>query len=1135
MPNQPESPSAPTPLDAGPTGDQAKTCAYEVSAASVLPDLLPGPKPATVPLRETCGPGDPASDPAATASVQQSGRYLVLGEIARGGMGAVLRGRDLDLGRDLAFKVLLDRHRHRPDILQRFVEEAQVGGQLQHPGIVPVYELGQFSDHSPYFTMKLVEGRTLSALLAERPEPSHDLPPFLKIFEQVCQTLAYAHSRGVIHRDLKPLNVMVGAFGEVQVMDWGLAKVLDAANNGTAAFVQTVRTGQADGESQAGAVLGTPAYMAPEQARGEVERLDERCDVFGLGAILCEILTGKPPFAGRDMPDTVRLASQADMTSAFGRLAACKAEPELVALAQSCLAGKPEDRPRDARVVAERVTAYLASVQERLRSAELARAAAQAKAAEERKRRRLTLVLAASILSTVFLGVGGAWWYRMERDIRENETARLVNQALEEAHVHRGQAKAAPAGDLTHWAPAEAAMQRAQALLASGPAADVLVRGVKERARELEAEASEARRAAAAAVGDQRILAALEDVRLRITDVRDGGYDTASGDPAYEKAFREYGIDVEAQSPGEVAEKIRARPIREQLAGAFDDWARIRRIARRNDSSWKRLDEIARLADPDPWRNQLRDALAKGDARSLKELATTADIAKTPVYNLELLANGLVKNGAAADAIALLTRAQRQFPGDFWINHALAWQLAAQSPHRYAEAVRFYTAALAIRPKSPGVYANLGCVLYKLKDYDELIAVSRQALQLKPDYAEAHVNMANGLAEKGEVETAIELYREAIRLKPDLMRAYANLLDALRQKKELKNADVAEAIAGCRHILKLNPYSAHAYRELGILLCDYQRKHQEAVDAFQRAIDLDPTVPQTYYNLNIALRGMGAPPEKIIEALRGAIHVKPSYAEAHYDLAAYLHRAGDTTAAIAEYREAIQHKPDYAEAWCNLGHRLRDTAQYDEALDAFRKGHDLGTRRPDWTYSSAQWLEDCQRLVALNARLPALLKGETKPATPLEAVEFARICYTKKLHATSARLCEEAFATQPALADDPVHSNRYDAACHAALAGCGKGEDADTLDAAARARWRQKAFDWLHADLAWRLKRATTSDERKKLQASLEHWKRDRDLAGVREDLDRLPEDERAAWQTLWAQVEAALNQKTTPKQGKAP
>ena len=231
-------------------------------------------------------------------------RLQLFGEIARGGMGAVLKGRDPDLGRELAVKVLLESHRDKPDLIRRFVEEAQIGGQLQHPGVVPIYELGAFEDARPYFSMKLIKGRTLAALLSGRTTPADDQARFLGIFEQVAQTMAYAHARGVIHRDLKPTNIMVGAFGEVQVMDWGLAKVLETGGlptrNGRPGAVGPrascghSRSGSDAEASQAGSVLGTPAYMPPEQAIGDLDAMDERADVFGLGAVLCEVLTGGP-------------------------------------------------------------------------------------------------------------------------------------------------------------------------------------------------------------------------------------------------------------------------------------------------------------------------------------------------------------------------------------------------------------------------------------------------------------------------------------------------------------------------------------------------------------------------------------------------------------------------------------------------------------------------------------------------------------------------------------------------------------------------------------------------------------------------------------------------------------------------
>jgi serine/threonine protein kinase len=144
-------------------------------------------------------------------------------------MGVVLKGRDTDLGRDLAVKVLLDRHSDDPAMVCRFIEEAQIAGQLQHPGVVPVYELGCFGGRRPYFAMKLVKGCTLAEVLAGRPDPTADRPRLLAVFLQVAQTVAYAHARGVIHRDLKPSNIMVGAFGEVQVMDGASPRSCPAA------------------------------------------------------------------------------------------------------------------------------------------------------------------------------------------------------------------------------------------------------------------------------------------------------------------------------------------------------------------------------------------------------------------------------------------------------------------------------------------------------------------------------------------------------------------------------------------------------------------------------------------------------------------------------------------------------------------------------------------------------------------------------------------------------------------------------------------------------------------------------------------------------------------------------------------
>jgi WD40 repeat protein len=418
-----------------------------------------GPAPATTPP----APSDQATTPAAAP---QPGtplppplprRYALRRLLGEGGMGDVWLGRDRRLRRLVAVKVMQERWADNDDVARRFSEEAQLTSQLQHPGIPPVYEMGALPDGRPFFCMKVVRGRTLAALLARRRGPGDDLPRLLATFEQVCQAVAYAHSKGVIHRDLKPHNVMVGAFGEVQVMDWGLAKVLKddrtsrerqrPEDGPPGSVVETDRAGRPDNRTQAGAVLGTFAYMPPEQARGEVEHLDRRSDVFGLGAILCQILTGRPPYEGSR--SEVAIHAQLGATGpALARLAACAADGELTTLARSCLSAEAADRPADAGAVAAAVAAHLAAVQQRLRQAELAEAetrareegarrAAVAEARAEEARRtaaaeRRTRNLSVALVLVLLLGTAAALAFGVQAVRRAAEARAAQAQAGEE-------------------------------------------------------------------------------------------------------------------------------------------------------------------------------------------------------------------------------------------------------------------------------------------------------------------------------------------------------------------------------------------------------------------------------------------------------------------------------------------------------------------------------------------------------------------------------------------------------------------------------------------------------------------------------------------------------------------------------
>jgi tRNA A-37 threonylcarbamoyl transferase component Bud32 len=311
-------------------------------------------------------PGDAPQAPPDTP------RYRFEAFLAQGGMAEVWRGFDTRLARDVALKVLLEPVLADGGFRARFEEEARHVGRLEHPSIVPVYDLGELADGRPFFVMKLIHGQTLAELLAARTTPAEDLPGWVGVFERVCQAVSFAHARGLIHRDLKPSNVMLGDLGEVLVLDWGIAKALAAGSQpaqgpstpAPSPSVAGSATAPGGSETLTGQVRGTPAFMAPEQARGEVGRVGTASDVFGLGGILCVTLTGQPPFTRAGQ------AAAGDLEEAFARLDGCGADAELIALTKACLAPAQEARPADAAEVTDLVRRYRDEIAARQAEAE---------------------------------------------------------------------------------------------------------------------------------------------------------------------------------------------------------------------------------------------------------------------------------------------------------------------------------------------------------------------------------------------------------------------------------------------------------------------------------------------------------------------------------------------------------------------------------------------------------------------------------------------------------------------------------------------------------------------------------------------------------------------------------------------
>jgi tetratricopeptide (TPR) repeat protein len=563
------------------------------------------------------------------------------------------------------------------------------------------------------------------------------------------------------------------------------------------------------------------------------------------------------------------------------------------------------------------------------------------------------------------------------------------------------------------------------------------------------------------------MLADLERICLDQTGVREGHFDRSRADLEYAGAFRGYGIDVEAVGLAEAAALVRDSAIRKRLAAGLADWAASLQPRAKEEKRPKaeRLVAIARQADPDPWRNQLRQLLVCEDLSELEQLANSAPVEAVQTAELgrlgvlmELVPERRVQ--ALEPILKLLRRAQHRFPGDFWINHSLGLLLQKVHPSQMEEAISFYRAAVVLRPQSPGARVNLGEALRLKGDLDGAIAEHREAIRLKNDFLLAHNNLGSALQDKGDVDGAIAEYREAIRIYNDLATPHYNLANALHSKKDFDGA-IAE------------------YRE--------------------------------------------------------AIRIRKGDARIHYNLGITLKDKGDLDDAVIEYREAIRIKKEFAQAHCNLSDVLRLKGQFSEALSYLRRGHELGSKNPRWPYPSADWIKDCERLVELDAKLLRVLKGEVQPADAGERLALAEHCQLpcKSLYATAVRFYAAAFAEQPTLADDLQGHHRYNAACAAALAGCGQGQDTGKLDDKERTHLRKQALDWLNADLeAWRrLLEKGPAQNRPAIAQQLAHWLEDTDFAGVRggQALARLPAAERGEWQKLWQEVEALRQRAARP------
>jgi serine/threonine-protein kinase len=1104
------------------------------------------------------------------------GPYKLMEQIGEGGMGLVfVAEQQQPLRRKVALKVIKPGMDTR-QVIARFEAERQVLALMDHPNIARVHDGGETATGRPYFVMELVKGVPITEYCDQNRVPIRQR---LELFVDVCQAVQHAHQKGIIHRDIKPSNVLVVSHDGtpvVKVIDFGVAKA-----TGQKLTDKTMYT-------QFSQMVGTPLYMSPEQAGQSGLDVDTRSDIYALGVLLYELLTGTTPFDKErlreaDYDELRRIIREEEPPRPSTRISTLGQAATIVSaqrqsdprrLSQLCrgeldwIVMKAMEKDRNRRY--ETASAYAADVQRYLRDEPVQACPPSAWYRFRKFARRNKTALAAAVLALFILAVlgSGGGWIILDRAAREQRLAGQVELILHDVDRLEQDQK---------WPEALAAGERAQAVLASGEAASALRRRVADVRRDL------------------AFVARLDRIRQdRGSSAEGKGFDNRRAARDYLAAFREYGVDAERLPAETAVAALHARPaLAALLAAALDDWVAVGRALDEGEQSWAPLVVVARGIDPDPLRDRLRAMWGRPVTpelqADLRQLAESINVRTQSAATVNALARTLTSAGLPDSAVQVLRDGQRAHPGDFWLNFDLAKALSTRNDH--AEAIRYDTVAVSIRPDSAAAHSNLGSALRAQGQLDEAIAEHRKAIELDRKLALPHTNLGNALHDQGKLDAAVAEYSKAIELDPKDARPHTNLGVALHDQGKLDAAvaeyskaieldpkdahahanlglalhdqgQLDEAIAECREAIELDPKLAAPHTTLGSALHD-QGQLDEAIAECRKAIELDRKDARAHTNLGNALRAQGQLDEAIAEHRKAieldpkdalphnnlgvALHAQgkldaavaehrkaieldhPKLADVHYNLGIALSRQGKLDEAVAAYRQAIALKPSHAEAHCNLGIVLVRQGEFRKALEEARCGHELGSKDPRWPYPSARWVQQCERLVQLDEKLPSILAGKTTPANAAERIELASLCSLKRLHSTAVRFYEEALTAEPKLGEKPELPHRYNAACAAALAGCGQGRDADKLGEKERPRLRQRSLDWLRADLEAKrlLWEKDANQAGADLRKQMQHWLLDPDFAGVRgpEHLAKLPEAERQAWQKLWKDVADMLKQ----------